>query len=251
MPYRIREAAAVVRRIFQSVLAGETIASIAKELRAEKIPILSEHWKRAGEPVRTAKYADPYAWSATTILAVIQRVSWYVRHNEKEFTERVREGSDQNQEKTVKECKQKISKAQKRHKELDGLVKKLYEGNATGKIPDKHFTRLLAEYDEEQTGLETSIAEWQRQNESWNADKQKTDQFIQLVKRYTDFSELTTPICETTLYYFRTERSEVICAMFCGCRCLQRRSKRLESNSLFPSFKLGNNTTGFIAGTFS
>ena len=126
--------------------------------------------------------------------AVIQRVSWYVRHDEKEFTERVREASDQNQEKTVKECKQKISKAQKRHKELDGLVKKLYEGNATGKIPDKHFTRLLAEYDEEQTGLETSIAEWQRQIESWNADKLKTDQFIQLVKRYTDFSELTTPM---------------------------------------------------------
>ena len=117
-----------------------------------------------------------------------------MRHNEKEFIERVREASDQNQEKTVKECKQKINKAQKRHKELDGLVKKLYEGNATGKIPDKHFTRLLAEYDEEQTGLETSIAEWQRQIENWNADKLKTDQFIQLVKRYTDFSELTTPM---------------------------------------------------------
>lgn len=318
------EAAAVVRRIFQSVLAGETIASIAKALRAEKIPIPSEHWKRAGEPVRAAKYADPYAWSATTIghilkrpeymgrkvlgktvcenyktkssrktapeeqytfegaihaivdvetwqtvqkiretvrrapkrqnapnrltgllycadcgsklthrynlvqgkwvedaficsgyrhlihdctmhhiptvkieaaiLAVIQRVSWYVRHNEKEFIERVREASDQNQEKTVKECKQKINKVQKRHKELDGLVKKLYEGNATGKIPDKHFTRLLAEYDEEQTGLETSIAEWERQIENWNADKLKTAQFIQLVKRYTDFSELTTPM---------------------------------------------------------
>ena len=61
-------------------------------------------------------------------------------------------------------------------------------------IPDKHFTRLLAEYDEEQTGLETSIAEWQRQIENWNADKLKTDPFIQLVKRYTDFSELTTPM---------------------------------------------------------
>ena len=318
------EAAAVVRRIFQSVLAGETIASIAKALRAEKIPIPSEHWKRIGEPVRAAKYADPYAWSATTIgyilkrpeytgrkvlgktvcenyktkstrktaqeeqhifegaipaivdeetwqtvqkiretvrrapkrqnapnrltgllycadcgsklthrynlvqgkwiedaficsgyrqlthdctmhhiptakieaaiLAVIQRVSWYVQNNEKEFTERVREASDHQQEQTVKECKKKITKAQKRHKELDGLVKKLYEGNATGKIPDKHFTRLLNEYDEEQTGLETSIAEWQRQIEGWNADRLKTDQFIQLVKRYTDFSELTTPM---------------------------------------------------------
>ena len=73
-------------------------------------------------------------------------------------------------------------------------MKKLYEGNATGKIPDKHFTRLLNEYDEEQTELETSIAEWQRQIENWNADRLKTDQFIQLVKRYTDFSELTTPM---------------------------------------------------------
>ena len=33
-------------------------------------------------------------------------------------------------------------------------VKKLYEANATGKLPDKHFSRLLAEYDEEQAALE-------------------------------------------------------------------------------------------------
>ena len=112
----------------------------------------------------------------------------------KEFTERVREASDQNQEKTVKECKQKINKAQKRHKELDGLVKSCTRATPRARYPTKHFTRLLAEYDEEQTGLETSIAEWQRQIESWNADKLKTDQFIQLVKRYTDFSELTTPM---------------------------------------------------------
>ena len=73
------EAAAVVRRIFQSVLAGETIASIAKALRAEKIPIPSEHWKRAGEPVRAAKYADPYAWSATTIGYVLKRPEYMGR----------------------------------------------------------------------------------------------------------------------------------------------------------------------------
>lgn len=44
------EAAGVVRRIFQSVVAGESIASIARALRAEKIPIPSEHWKRIGAP---------------------------------------------------------------------------------------------------------------------------------------------------------------------------------------------------------
>ena len=318
------EAAAVVRRIFHSVLAGESINNIAKALRAEKVPIPSEHWKRIGAPVRAANYADPYAWSNTTIgyilkrpeymgrkilgktvcenyktknnrktapeeqyvfegaipaiideetwnnvqklretvrrapkrqnapnrltgllycadcgaklthrhnlvqgkwiedaficssyrqltrdctmhhiptakmeaaiLSAIQRISWYVKNNEAEFVEKVRQASDLRQEETVKECKQMLSKAKRRHTELDGLVKKLYEANATGKLPDKHFTRLLAEYDEEQTALEASIAEWQSQLDNWNADRLKTDRFIELVSRYTDFTELTTPM---------------------------------------------------------
>ncbi len=318
------EAAAVVRRIFHSVLAGESIAAIGRALRAEQIPIPSEHWKRIGAPVRAASYADPYAWSANTIsgilkrpeymgrkvlgktvcenyktkntrkttqdeqyifdgaipaiideetwnnvqrlletkrrppkrqnapnrltgllycadcgaklthrhnmvqgkwlddafvcgsyrqltrdctmhyiptakmeaaiLSTIQRVSWYVQHNEAEFAERVRQASDLRQEESVKEYKQKINRAKRRHSELNRLVKKLYEGNATGKIPDKHFTRLLAEYDEEQAELEASLAEWQTQLDNWNADSLRTDRFIELVKRYTDFSELTTPM---------------------------------------------------------
>lgn len=128
------------------------------------------------------------------ILSTIQRVSWYVRNNEAEFIERVREASDLRQEEAVKDSKTQLAKAKRRHKELDGLVKKLYEANATGKLPDKHFTRLLAEYDEEQAALEASMTEWQEQIDNWNADKLKTEKFIELVKRYTDFSELTTPM---------------------------------------------------------
>ena len=110
----------------------------------------------------------PTAKMEAAILAAIQRVSWYVRHNEAEFIERVREASDQHQENTVKEYRQKVSKAQRRCK--------------------------LAEYDEEQTGLEAAISQWQEAIESWNADRLKTDKFIELVNRYTDFSELTTPM---------------------------------------------------------
>ena len=58
------------------------------------------------------------------------------------------------------------------------------------------------------------------------------------------FSPICIPSPIGTASYFRTERSEGIFAMFCGCRCLQRRAKRLASNVLFPSFKLGNNTIG-------
>ena len=130
----------------------------------------------------------------TAILFAIQRVSWYVRHNEKEFIQRVQEASSLRQEENVKDYKKQIAQAKKRHAELDGLVKKLYEANATGKLPDKHFTRLLAEYDEEQEALETSMKELQERLDTWNAGQLKTDNFITLVKRYTDFSELTTPM---------------------------------------------------------
>ncbi len=44
-----------------------------------------------------------------------------VSGKEKEFTERVREASDQNQEKTVKECKQKINKDRSGERSLTGL----------------------------------------------------------------------------------------------------------------------------------
>lgn len=73
------EAAAVVRRIFHSVLAGESIAEIGRSLRADKVPIPSEHWKRIGQPVRAPKYTDPYAWSATTIGYILKRPEYMGR----------------------------------------------------------------------------------------------------------------------------------------------------------------------------
>ena len=118
----------------------------------------------ASLPATATMHYIPTAKMEAAILARNPARELVCTHNEAEFIERVRKATDQHQENAVKEYRQKVSKAQRRYKELDGLVKKLYEGNATGKIPDKHFTRLLAEYDEEQTGLEAAIAQWQEQS---------------------------------------------------------------------------------------
>ena len=82
--------------------------------------------------------------------------------------------------KQSRDCRKQIVQAKKRHAELDGLVKKLYEANATGKLPDKHFSRLLAEYDEEQAALEASMTEWQGLLDNWNADRVRMTEFIDL-----------------------------------------------------------------------
>ena len=129
------------------------------------------------------------------ILTAIREVSDYVRQDEQAFIDKVQQTSTVQMAETQREQKrQKVSKAQRRCKELDGLVKKLYEGNATGKIPDKHFERLLADYDREQTALETEIEDLQEQIDSFDEDNTKADKFIAVVRRYTDFTELTTPM---------------------------------------------------------
>lgn len=128
------------------------------------------------------------------ILETIREVSAYALSNEKEFVQKVREASDVQQEATMKEYRRRLGKARRRHEELDDLVKKLYESFATGKIPEKHFDRLLSGYDTEQTALETEMQELQDGLDRYGADSVRADRFLELVKRYTDFSELTTPM---------------------------------------------------------
>lgn len=128
------------------------------------------------------------------ILETIREVSAYALSNEKEFIQKVREASDVQQEATMKEYRRRLGKARRRHKELDDLVKKLYESFATGKIPEKHFDRLLSGYDNEQTTLEAEMQELQTGLDRYGADSVRADRFLELVKRYTDFSELTAPM---------------------------------------------------------
>lgn len=128
------------------------------------------------------------------ILETIREVSAYALSNEKEFVKKVREASDVQQEATMKEYRRRLGKAKRRHEELDDLVKKLYESFVTGKIPEKHFDRLLSGYDAEQTALEAEMQELQTGLDRYGADSVRADRFLELVKRYTDFSELTTPM---------------------------------------------------------
>lgn len=90
--------------------------------------------------------------------------------------------------------KRKLSKDRKRSKELDDLIKKLYEAYAGEKISEKRFEVLSGEYEQEQETLELTIAQEQAELDAFEADTAKVDQFLELARKYTDFSVLTTPM---------------------------------------------------------
>ena len=134
----------------------------------------------------------PGNYSATVeklILTAIREVSAYVREDEKEFIRIVRDAASAGQEQTAREKKKRLRQVEKRIGELDELIRKLYEGNATGKIPDKHFNRLLVEYDTEQSALEQEAAELKEGITAQAEDGMRAQRFVSLVRRYTSFSK--------------------------------------------------------------
>ena len=128
------------------------------------------------------------------ILDTIRTVSAYAVSDEKAFVEKIRTASQIRQDNAAKELKRKLTRDRKSSAELDGLIKKLYESYATGKMPEKRYEILSAEYEREQEELDAAIEREQAELDAFNADTDKASQFLELVKRYTDFSVLTTPM---------------------------------------------------------
>ena len=128
------------------------------------------------------------------LLDTIKTVSAYAISNEAEFIEKVRAASEVRQAQAAKDLKRKLNKDRKRSKELDGLIKKLYEAYASEKISEKRFEMPSGEYEQEQAALEVAIRQEQAELDAFEADTAKVDQFLALTKKFTDFSVLTTPM---------------------------------------------------------
>jgi len=128
------------------------------------------------------------------ILESIRYASGLVQEDEAEFIQQVRESSTVKQEKAANAHKRRIDHEKKRIAELDKLIRRIYEDNVIGKLTDKRFETLSGEYESEQTNLEESIQTLQEELEGFEADSLRADKFIEIAKRYTDFSELTAPM---------------------------------------------------------
>ncbi|MGI6670691.1 MAG: recombinase family protein [Christensenellales bacterium] len=125
------------------------------------------------------------------ILTAIRKICKFALENEKEFLDCILEKSSSHQEAVMKANRKKVTKAKRRRDEISGLIKKLYESYATGTLPENHFSALLGNYDAEQQELDKEIAVLQAAIDAYNSDSIRTDKFLQLAKRHTDFTVLS------------------------------------------------------------
>ena len=184
------------------------------------------------------------------------------------FLDDIRSASQLRQKEAVKDAKRKLNKSRRRMNELDGIIKKLYESYAVGKITEERFDSLLAEYEAEQKELSAFVTETEQQLSTFEEDTVRAEQFLALAKKYTDFSELTTPMINEFIdkivvhapYYIDGERMQDvdIYLNFIGQfeipepelseeefkRQEQLRKKRVYERELYQKIKSGEHIVG-------
>ena len=125
------------------------------------------------------------------ILKTIQETCHYVSLNEQEFVYSLQEESAMKDIAVSETVKNRIERNQKRVHELDMLIRKIYEDNVIGRLPDRLFQSMLTDYENEQNELnkiiETDTADMQRIIGGQN----NVERFLKLVKKYENITELT------------------------------------------------------------
>jgi len=128
------------------------------------------------------------------LLETIRYALKSVRMDEAAFIQNMRSASEVRDKSEVKKLKTDLSKKEKRFTDLDLLIKKVYEDNAMGKLPDRRYEMLSSDYEKEQQGLEISMQEIREKLMQFEDDTDRTEEFIFLVHKYTDIQELTPAI---------------------------------------------------------
>ena len=106
----------------------------------------------------------------------------------------MRSASQIRQAEVAKDTKRKLNKDRRRIAELDTIIKKLYESLPLGALPMSALILCLQNTKRSRKLLSHLYRMQNRICPLFEEDTDRAEQFLSLAKKYTDFSELTTPM---------------------------------------------------------
>lgn len=125
------------------------------------------------------------------VLESMQRILLNVQAFEKEFARKQMDCYTEDKKKQLAAKRWELSKAKKRIADIDALIQKIYEDNASGKLSDERYATLSLSYEEEQKTLKTAVPEMQSYLETETDKTESLQRFIQKVKQITELKALT------------------------------------------------------------
>lgn len=125
------------------------------------------------------------------VLSQLREMTAYARENPQEFYEMAMQNGEKEAQKLRKESEQKKSKLEKRNKELDNIIRCLYEDRVSGRLSPERYDSLAAGYEKEQSELKTELAELSNQLDNMSLQEKYVLDFIEKAKTNIEMKELT------------------------------------------------------------
>jgi DNA invertase Pin-like site-specific DNA recombinase len=130
---------------------------------------------------------------AGIVLADIQENVHLIEADEEKAIRQLEAKKCADEEKRLSLAAKELAKQKKRQSEIDYRIKKVYEDNVAGKLPDNLFQTFLQDYEKEKVELRDSVISLEKTVRYLEANRTDVSQFITLMKQYAGITELTRP----------------------------------------------------------
>lgn len=138
------------------------------------------------------------------VLEAISEFADFVKCHESVFLYMLAKKTNAMRQKEHKRLEQAVEQGTKRIAEIDRLIEKVFEQNASGVLSDERFSKMLQSYEKEQKALTQEVADSRQTLEE--AKQKATDLrlLLRTLREMTDISELTPTLVNSLI-----ERIEV------------------------------------------
>ncbi|MCD8372824.1 MAG: recombinase family protein [Clostridia bacterium] len=144
------------------------------------------------------------------VLGDLKRVFAMAKNNEKEFVSLLQSNMGSETRKTLSAKTAEYNDGERRIKELDRIIQRLYEDNVNGKISDERFMKMSQNYESEQAALTERVKVLKKELSAVAEQDDNTERFLRLVRKYTEITEITPEIVRTFIEKIIVHEKEVI-----------------------------------------
>ena len=107
-------------------------------------------------------------------------------------------------------AERELKKAQKRLKELDGLLAKLYEDRLAERITERNFDSLCTKFQTEQEQLDKRIIELTAEVNAKADRQQNVRNWVETIKKYSNPKELTAEMLNALIERIAVHEAETL-----------------------------------------
>lgn len=148
------------------------------------------HYQRAGDTCSGSHYLRKEILEELVLNDLKQLIS-SIHLDEEKLLEKLKSHFDIRENKKQDSLRKQLNRAEKRSKELDTILRKLYEKQLLEEISDDRFRKLADGYETEQDELNQNIEELRETLDSQTESVENIDKFMRTIRRYTKLETLT------------------------------------------------------------